>query len=100
MITNTGNSKFPWIIQAKINSSSNPNVTLIFEIEVPVVNGYANFTKLGISNLVDNLEDYDDILEVSSSFSAMSFYDNKKKWKKDRSLFDRWCTGETGKVFF
>lgn len=52
------------------------------------------------SNLVDNLEDYDDILEVSSSFSAMSFYDNKKKWKKDRSLFDRWCNGETGKVFF
>jgi hypothetical protein len=55
VITNTGNSNFPWIIQAKINSSSNPNVSLIFETEVPVINGYANFTKLGVSNMVDNL---------------------------------------------
>jgi len=55
LITNVGNPNYPWIIQAKINSTTNPNVNLIFESEVAVVNGFANFTKLGVSNIVDKL---------------------------------------------
>lgn len=43
------------MIQAEINSSSNANAKLILETEVVVVNGYANFTKLGISDIADSL---------------------------------------------
>lgn len=50
------------------------------------------------SNLIDNLEDYDDLLEVSSSFSALSIY-GKKKWNKDKVAFEKWCNGETGYPF-
>ena len=51
-VENSGS--IPWIIQAQISSSTNPNVELILETEVAVVNGYANFTKLGISDVADN----------------------------------------------
>jgi deoxyribodipyrimidine photo-lyase len=50
------------------------------------------------SNLVDDLEDYNDLLEVSSSFSALSIYE-KKKWNNDRNAFEKWCKGETGYPF-
>ncbi len=50
-----GNSDYPWIINAHIHSTSNPNVSLIFQTQCQIVNGYANFTQLGVSDLVDNL---------------------------------------------
>lgn len=50
-----GTSLDPWIIQAKINSSSNSNASLIIQTEAPVVNGYANFTNLSVSDLVDTI---------------------------------------------
>lgn len=55
MVTNIGNDNHPWTIQATINSTSNSKASLIFQTEVSVLNGYANFTKLGVSDLVENL---------------------------------------------
>ena len=55
MATNIGTSTNPWIVEAKINSTTNSNVSLIIQIEAPVINGYANFTNLSVSDLVDNL---------------------------------------------
>lgn len=50
-----GNDKFPWVIQATLNYTSNPSTQLIIETEANVVNGFANFTKLGISEVTENL---------------------------------------------
>jgi hypothetical protein len=50
-----GDPMKPWFLQAYINSSSNPNAQLLIETEVPVINGYANFTRLTISDTVDDL---------------------------------------------
>ena len=55
MATNVGNPVYPWLIRATIKSSSNPNTKLIIQTEAQVVDGYANFTNLSISDLVDNL---------------------------------------------
>ena len=38
-----------------MNSSSNNNTKLIFQTEVAIINGFANFTQLGVSDIVDNL---------------------------------------------
>lgn len=51
LITNMGNKDYPWIVVANMTSSSNPNANLINEVEVAVSQGYATFTKLGISEL-------------------------------------------------
>ena len=50
-----GNTDYPWSIQASINSSSSLNVNLILQTQVNVVNGYANFTTLGVSSVVSKL---------------------------------------------
>ena len=55
LASNIGTTDYPWLIQAQINSTSNPNVSLLFQTQCQVVNGYANFTQLGVSDLVDNL---------------------------------------------
>ena len=51
MVTNIGNDAFPWVVVANLSSSSNSNAKLIFETEVNIVNGYATFTRLGISEV-------------------------------------------------
>ena len=53
LIDNIGNSEFPWTVEAKIQSDN--NVSIIMETETNVVNGYANFTKLGVDNVSDNI---------------------------------------------
>lgn len=55
MASNIGNSQNPWTIQAQINSSSNSNTKLILQTQVTVVNGYANFTRLGVSDYDENV---------------------------------------------
>ena len=39
-----------WVIQAYLSNSTNPNANLVYQTEVTVVNGYANFTNLTISD--------------------------------------------------
>ena len=46
-----GNKDFPWVVQANLSSSSNANARLLFQTEAEVVDGYAAFTKLGISEI-------------------------------------------------
>ncbi len=51
LVTNLGNKDYPWVVQANLSSSSNPNARLLFQTEAEVVDGYATFTKLGISEI-------------------------------------------------
>jgi len=39
-----------WTIQAFLTNSTNPNATLMYQTQATVVNGYANFTNLTISD--------------------------------------------------
>ena len=43
-----------WTIQAYLSNSTNPNATLMYQTKVTVVNGFANFTNLTISDSSDN----------------------------------------------
>ena len=54
IIDNIGNSEFPWIVEAKI--ASNNNISLIMQTELTVTNGYVSFTKLGVSDMDDNIK--------------------------------------------
>jgi hypothetical protein len=45
---------YPWIIEASLNYTSLDYAELILQTEALVVNGIATFTKLGISDIVDN----------------------------------------------
>jgi hypothetical protein len=51
---NVGTDTHPWVIHAYLNSSSNPNASLILQTSTDVMNGYANFTNLGISDVADS----------------------------------------------
>lgn len=55
LATNIGSIRNPWTIQAQVNSSSNPNTKLILQTQASVVNGYAYFTLLGISDFDDSV---------------------------------------------
>ena len=48
-----GSAKFPWIIEAKLNFSSNPMAYLVGQTEVNVINGIAKFTSLAISDITE-----------------------------------------------
>ena len=39
-----------WVIQAYISNWTNSNVSLMYQTQATVVNGYANFTNLTVSN--------------------------------------------------
>ena len=39
-----------WTIQATITSTTDPNAKLVYQTTAQVVNGYANFTNLGVSS--------------------------------------------------
>ena len=39
-----------WTIQATITSTTDPNAKLVYQTQAQVVNGYANFTNLGVSS--------------------------------------------------
>ena len=52
-VTNLGSVKYPWIIEAKLNFSSNPNASIVIQTEAIVINGTAEFTKLAISDITD-----------------------------------------------
>lgn len=51
IISNLGNENFPWVVQANLTSTSNPSATLILQTEANVVDGYATFETLGISDV-------------------------------------------------
>jgi hypothetical protein len=55
LATNIGNQQYPWIVEASVNSSSSQNAKIILQTQAYVVNGYANFTNLGVSDVVTNL---------------------------------------------
>ena len=50
--TYLGNKEFPWFIQASLNYTSKSGAQLIYQTAINVVNGYANFTQLGISDKI------------------------------------------------
>lgn len=54
IIENIGNSEFPWIVEAKITSDN--NISLIMQTELAVTNGYVSFTRLGVSDMDDNIK--------------------------------------------
>ena len=53
LIQNLGNPSYPWKIVATLNSSSNTNAT-IFKSSCTIVNGFGNFTGLGLSLNIGN----------------------------------------------
>jgi len=54
VVKNIGSVERPWVVEAYLNYSSNPDATLILETQANVVNGYANFTSLAISEVTAN----------------------------------------------
>lgn len=52
-MVNIGNSEFPWVVVASV--SSDANVSIILQSEVNVINGYVNFTSLGVSDVSENI---------------------------------------------
>lgn len=51
VVTNIGSEEFPWVVVAKLTSRTFNTTELVFQTEANVVNGYATFTKLGISQV-------------------------------------------------
>ena len=49
-----GTAQYPWVIEATLNYSSNSHAHLILQTDANVVNGYAIFTTLGISEITDS----------------------------------------------
>ena len=48
-----GNANFPWIVVANMTQSSSNTATLLNQTEMNIVDGYATFTKLGISEITE-----------------------------------------------
>jgi hypothetical protein len=54
VVENIGSEERPWVIEAYLMYSSKPGASLILETQVNVVNGYANFSRLAISDVVSS----------------------------------------------
>lgn len=48
-----GNPTFPWVVVANMTSSSTASATLLNQTEMNIVDGYAQFTELGISEITE-----------------------------------------------
>ena len=53
LVQNLGTVEFPWIMEVTFNDNSNGDAVLS-GTEVEIIGGYANFTSLSVSAIVDS----------------------------------------------